>query len=602
MIQIALIDSGINLNDPLIDKKRIITSWKGDYHCYDDFLGHGTKCAYLIQEAIPESKIHILKVFDKSLNTSSRNIINAIGWCIANNIDIINLSLSINDLNYYYEFKHVCDEANKQKIIIIASADNMMRPCLPAYLDNVIGVGVAFDIHNDFEFYFLEHSIQLYANGNIPNHKENLPQHQTTSFATARVTGIISKLMHEGSINELDKLENILSVQAKPVDDRSKIKINLPFDFSKNTIPIQLNRNIDLYINKLGSVGILGSGFEIFLFKEFCHFLEFDIALFTEISFPNPINEISSENSVNKYILSEQALNSLKETDTLLLGRIPQNIYLSILARISPYKGNILLLSSGLDDNNLLISNQLIKSPIDSITEEIEAISPEHLLNNQKPILTILNLTNNPEIFNIELILRKELQKRGLSFGQLSSDSKAEIFGFDYSFASYYSLDEKLLPAYAKALIESVNNKNHSARLIISALNNKIIPVDSNSPFFFDQFSCKEISFLFGLQSDAFILVIDELVEMELIIRNIECIKGLLNTEVILIIYNGLIDIMKLSNTNETILPEHVSRIYEDKRNKIQQEIKETLDLAVYDINEEKQCSSIIDMILYQLL
>ena len=241
-IRIGLIDSGININHLIMTKKdNVINGWKGNYPDFNDFLGHGTQCADLILKTAENvSQIYNVKVFDKSLKTTTKNILEALQWCIDNHIQLINLSLSINDLNFYYEFKQICDEAYRKNIIIVASADNFGRPCLPAYLDNVIGVGVAKE-NNGYLFY-TDSNIQFYLN--IENGE------QTTSFAAARMTGIIANILTENPNIDIEQLKKMLQTQALPLKAEREHQKNEKIDFSEYTTPIKLNGNLES-INKL---------------------------------------------------------------------------------------------------------------------------------------------------------------------------------------------------------------------------------------------------------------------------------------------------------------------------------------------------------------
>lgn len=138
MIRIGLVDSGINSD--LLHNNRIVNAWKGEFETFHDYLNHGTQCTRLILQNFNDVIIYNVKVFDKNKTTSVKNIITAIRWCIENAIQVINLSLSVDDLRYFSEFVDICDYARLKKCIIVASSDNLRRPCLPAYLNNVIGV------------------------------------------------------------------------------------------------------------------------------------------------------------------------------------------------------------------------------------------------------------------------------------------------------------------------------------------------------------------------------------------------------------------------------------------------------------------------------
>jgi hypothetical protein len=468
-IRIGLIDSGININSPLIIRKNyIFNGWKDSLGDFNDSLGHGTVCAHLIQKAAENADIYNVKVFDKKLVTSTKNIIEAVNWCMNNNINLINLSLSVSDINYYYEFKQICEEAYKRGIIIIASADNIGRPCLPAYLENVIGVGVA-DLQNESEFFYVNSFIQIYLNGKSITGSFN-QEIQATSFATARMSGIIANILIEKPELDFNHLKHILLSKSIPFKKEKILVKNQTINLNKNIIPISLNKR-----------------------------------------------------------------------------------------------------------NN-----------VKSIVKELKTISNQHIVNSQKQIIVLTNLTEHGNIFNIELKIRAELIKRNYKIGQLSANIRAEEFGFDYSFSSYKQLPEKFHSAYAKALIESVNHKNPKAKSIIIGMDKPIIPLSINNSNFFDIYSIPEISLLFGFQVDFCILIINELTEYEYIKKNIICLESLFNIQVLFLIYNSLYN-ENIKNKTVQELPniKQIKKISAKRFIQLQDEIKTNLNLNVYDINDE---------------
>ena len=84
MIRIGLIDSGINIDNPLIvNKGYIINGWTAFGGNFNDTLGHGTRCVNLIlKDTESLFEIYNVKVFDKTLRTSTKNILDALQWCI----------------------------------------------------------------------------------------------------------------------------------------------------------------------------------------------------------------------------------------------------------------------------------------------------------------------------------------------------------------------------------------------------------------------------------------------------------------------------------------------------------------------------------------
>ena len=485
-IRVGLIDSGINIDHSLIHQKScIINGWKGNYNDFNDTIGHGTQCAHLIlkilEKHISEIEIYIVKVFDKHLKTSSKIILEAIHWCIDNNIKVINLSISISDINYYYEFKKVCDEAYNNGIIIVAAADNIGCPCFPAYLNNVIGVGVA-NFENETDFYYMDSPIQIYSNGNSPKLDINQPNVQATSFATARMTGEIVNILLKNQEKEFNQLVKILSAESLPYKKEKNLRKAPKIDLGKYTIPISLNQNSD----------------------------------------------------------------------------------------------------------------------VKSIIKELKDIPAQHIVKNQLLNLALINLTNNyPNMLDIENKIMGELMKRNHTIISISPDFQPDVSFYAYSYGIYKQMSGKLHPAYAKALIETVNNNHPNAELIIIRMDQPIVPLNISNSLFSDIYTIPEISLLFGFQADCCILIINELTEFEYVEKNINCLKSLFDIEVIFLIYSSLYKYSDKKNTLQYIPNiELVRKISDNHFFKLQNELSNKLNLNLYDIYDDKQSCKIYNGII----
>lgn len=602
-IKIGLIDSGVDKSSNLIDSKYIIAIFKNKTSSKDVLLKHGTFCAHLIQRNVPRAIIYDLKVFDGKLITSSKNIIGAIQLCIDSDIKLINLSLSVNDVNYYYEFKNICDEAFRKGLIIVTAADNIGRVCLPAYLDNVIGVGIA-HIENENDFFYTDESIQIYANGSFNGNQ--ISDRAATSYATARMTGIIANILIENPLISYNELLTILRSRAL-VFDGGRINIkNQDFDFYKNTVSLILHPTIMFNSDNLGKILFFGESSEIDLFETYSNLLKINIHDFCFPEFEHPFNfsNLSSFNQANQLKIPKSFDSSLKKCDTLIIGKLPENLYHEAIKKSNKLKKNtfsIYQLSKNVTINSIKSDNIQIfhKNNIDIVVNELNNLQSTHIINSQIPVLALINLNEKQNIFSIELSIRQELLKLNYKIGQISPSPLAEFFGFDYPYSNSKYIPERLQPVYAKALIESVNNKMPESDLVVVGIDAPVVPENLISSNFFSTYTVPSISLLFGFQPDAVILIINELTEAEYIIRNINCLESLLNAEVILIIYNGLVGKME-SNVINQKLPDldQLKRIATNRLNAIKTEVRKKVQISILDINDKKQTDYIIDEII----
>lgn len=220
-MKIAIIDSGINAQNNINCSVVDVVLYR-DLGCKDN-LGHGTLCASIISSYNGDATLYNIKVADNSYRTTPLRLINSIKWAVDNRIDVINLSVGCSDITLYYEFKDVCDYAMRHGCIIVAAANNDNRLInLPAYLDNVIGVGVMLDgegiVYNKYS------KIQFYTRGFYKSG-------DFTSLSTAHITGTIAKEFSKKEIS-YESVSSYLIGISSPVNSEMKIKGNVPFDYS----------------------------------------------------------------------------------------------------------------------------------------------------------------------------------------------------------------------------------------------------------------------------------------------------------------------------------------------------------------------------------
>ena len=237
-IKIAVIDSGISLGLNYIDYNKITFGYTA-FGDYIDYTGHGTNIVYLIQCISPNANIVINKVFNQSICTKDRYILEAIQWCIENKVQLINLSIAIKSFENYFEILSICQKANKHKVVIVAAAENFGNPCLPAYLDDVIGVGGAFLEESKSVLYLEEESIKYYGKiNNVRNDDEIL---FGTSYATANISGIICEFLEKVKANDIQSIKKYLKNYALTNSDIKYLE-NKQFDFHRESEIANINK------------------------------------------------------------------------------------------------------------------------------------------------------------------------------------------------------------------------------------------------------------------------------------------------------------------------------------------------------------------------
>ncbi len=188
----------------------------------DDF-GHGTAIAGIIaaqsndfgiQGIVSNVEIFDLKVLNGKGNGTIDDFIDAVEWCITNEIDIINVSFGFQTKDKRLE--KVINRALDYNIIIVAAAGNTygLGVDYPAKYEGVISVN---SINEDLKL------LNSSATGKIdyvaPGYKilstDNTGGYSAftgTSFAAAYVTGAIAKLLKDNNFEKNLGKNNVIDL------------------------------------------------------------------------------------------------------------------------------------------------------------------------------------------------------------------------------------------------------------------------------------------------------------------------------------------------------------------------------------------------------
>lgn len=130
-IKIAILDTGINPHNDLQISGGV--SYKSYTKSYNDDNGHGTHMAGIIGAknnsfgsvgVAPDALLYAVKVLDKEGKGEIDTLIKGIEWSITNKMNIINLSLSLEEQVDSPALRAVLDKAYKSGILIVGAAGN----------------------------------------------------------------------------------------------------------------------------------------------------------------------------------------------------------------------------------------------------------------------------------------------------------------------------------------------------------------------------------------------------------------------------------------------------------------------------------------------
>lgn len=144
-VTIAVIDSGINqyhshvqgVKDGIhirVNRERYIEY----HHDFRDRLGHGTAVAAAIKGIAKDADLIGVKIFDDKLAAYPSVLAEAIEWSIENNVQIIHLSLGLDQ--DYEMIRTACKAACEKNIAIVSAIDRSRGIIYPGVYPGVFAV------------------------------------------------------------------------------------------------------------------------------------------------------------------------------------------------------------------------------------------------------------------------------------------------------------------------------------------------------------------------------------------------------------------------------------------------------------------------------
>ncbi len=149
-VRVAVVDSGVDADHPLVGRIADAVVIDRDESQpsgvrftsgpHDDLYGHGTACAAIIKGLAPDAEIVSVRVLGTDLKGSAAAFAEGLDWCIANRIDIINLSMSTAADRWAEPFWELVDRATYRGILLVAAMNNERKRTIPSEMAGVFSV------------------------------------------------------------------------------------------------------------------------------------------------------------------------------------------------------------------------------------------------------------------------------------------------------------------------------------------------------------------------------------------------------------------------------------------------------------------------------
>ena len=236
-VRLAVIDSGIDIYSEVRACGGV--DFEDPEYCRgDDLSGHGTSVAGIIAAPAddsgligiaPEARVYNLRVLSGVNAAPVSRIIEALDWCIENDIQIINMSFGTD--KYSPALYTKINEAYQHGILIVSSAGNGEELQYPAKFSEVISVGAvdsemktAEKTVTDETLDFVAPGINVYSTSLLGGYCAV----SGTSAAAAHITGCAAVLLGRDTSRSADFIKNLMIYSCKDLGEKENYGYGMP--------------------------------------------------------------------------------------------------------------------------------------------------------------------------------------------------------------------------------------------------------------------------------------------------------------------------------------------------------------------------------------
>lgn len=148
-VKVAIVDSGIDAGHPAVgrvdgavaleydrDRDEVVTK-EGPH---EDLFGHGTACAGIIRALAPRAELYSVRVLGRDLKGKGFVFATGLRWAVENGMQVVNLSLSTSNRDYFATFHELADEAYFHNVMLVGAVNNVPSPSYPSEYASVFSV------------------------------------------------------------------------------------------------------------------------------------------------------------------------------------------------------------------------------------------------------------------------------------------------------------------------------------------------------------------------------------------------------------------------------------------------------------------------------
>lgn len=579
-VKVALIDSGISNSSPFINN--VSSSFKiqkvnGKYEMIscepNDYIGHGTAVNHIICTNNTDVDIICIRICDNMLDIEEIALITVLEY-IYNQIDldIINISAGITYLYYYDELKSICQKLFEKGIIIVSAFDNDGAISYPAAFEEVIGVDIKAEYEDKRDIFYVENSI---VNIYVPDifYRTMWNSQKTiikgTSFAAARITGLLSKLLPKYSMpGEIKCL--LYEIASKNIEYERNTTIKPP--------SFQINKAILFPFNKESS--------SLLKFKDMLNFVI--AGVYDERLSGNVDKELYGE-KIKSYI----NINWDDDFDTIILScssnlsKLTKHDYANeIFKKAQKYNKNVYSFEEKEAD-----CDQIFYPKITS-----DMVPYKNNLKLHKvtiPILGVFGTSSKQGKFTLQLELIRHLSSLGYNVGNISTEPSGYLFNADYVFHFGYHANLKIKQWESIAILNQMvwETQLKNKDILITGCQSGTIHYNNSG---INDFALSQYAFILGVMPDFCILCVNPHDDRDYIERTIHFIDAIDEGKVNAIVVFPMQIVETLSRVKYK-----TQALTQNDLHNIKEKLNDSFHIPVYSLGNDDDIKELCDLIIH---
>ena len=607
-VKIALIDTGVDATHPDFENAMLTQFSFYDNHLmkidkpYDD-LGHGTACASIIHRLEPLAEIVSIQCLNHRGIADGERILQALEWCIDQNIDIINLSFGSVSSNLQAPFSSLGKKAIEKGILLFAACHDSGYPTMPASLPEYLAVQGK-SVKGKYAYYY-QNNLFIAHGGKqrVGWLKPRFIFAEGTSFATARMSAYAARIKRNSGFYRYEDLLDAL-IQCAQTKQRIVLPSIVRNHASENNSPFFPIHSAAIYSFTKEMHGLLYFG----------DLTGIQVVSITDLPFKQNINKkVRQLLSCNVDLTINGDSNfeeNLKNADTVIVSRtseyelmVQKDYMKEVLMRAISCNKNVYSLEYidiDMYPEVFEIAKErgcYIRHPMLSYNDLLQTSLYRDMyghLGNDTPIVGVFGTGPSQGKFSVQLMLRRLFINKGYVVNNYGTETHSELFGFE----GYYPLEMDLsvkfpqqdMLAFIQGDIRRLEIENHPDIIIVGGQSGTI--PHSYAPKS-SEYTLPTLVFLMATLPHAYVLTINPHDDFDFIWDTIHVIEGLGKAKVIAITSSK--HCKRLDQGIGNIISETLSDFeFANLKYKIQQEF----GLPLYDVFDSKDAEALFQLII----